>query len=279
MVVVFSNSHNMMLGRAAVATAFLIVCFTCSCCTITMSHAFRIEPFAPSAITKRKISLSRFQDKHSSSTALAAFLPSLLDPAISTTMDLLTALTFSGSMLLSANTHAASSDFSIFDSRIVYVLFLQLYLLLILFPTSRFTKQTLGSFEMPATFTLIHVCTVYFCLYVLSYVDPAATDYTVLRDFLHINNNDMASLSDNATTSLANVAIALHRQNHPVLTFDFFVPWWVWRDGIRRNMFTSHSILLCWFLGPSCGLLLHWLTCFLTGNSTVDKADQITDDD
>ena len=49
-----------------------------------------------------------------------------------------------------------------------------------------------------------------------------------------------------------------------VLTWDLFVGRWIWMDGLRRGIFTSHSVLLCNLIGPP-GLLLHWITCFLIG--------------
>jgi hypothetical protein len=49
-----------------------------------------------------------------------------------------------------------------------------------------------------------------------------------------------------------------------VLTWDLFVGRWIWLDGLRRGIFTSHSVLLCNLIGPP-GLLLHWATCVLSG--------------
>ena len=59
-----------------------------------------------------------------------------------------------------------------------------------------------------------------------------------------------------------------------VLTWDLFVGRWIWLDGLRRGIFTSHSVLLCNLIGPP-GLLLHWATCLvlgkgLPGNEAVD---------
>jgi len=45
---------------------------------------------------------------------------------------------------------------------------------------------------------------------------------------------------------------------------DLFVGRWIWLDGLRRGVFTSHSVLLCNLIGPP-GLLLHLATCLLTG--------------
>lgn len=49
-----------------------------------------------------------------------------------------------------------------------------------------------------------------------------------------------------------------------VLTWDLFVGRWIWLDGLRRGVFTSHSVLLCNLIGPP-GLLLHWITCLAVG--------------
>mmetsp|Transcript_14635 Transcript_14635/g.29570 ORF Transcript_14635/g.29570 Transcript_14635/m.29570 type:complete len:109 (-) Transcript_14635:2667-2993(-) len=49
-----------------------------------------------------------------------------------------------------------------------------------------------------------------------------------------------------------------------VLTWDLFVGRWIWLDGIKRGVFTSHSVLLSNLIGPP-GLLLHWATCVVTG--------------
>ena len=49
-----------------------------------------------------------------------------------------------------------------------------------------------------------------------------------------------------------------------VLTWDLFVGRWIWLDGIRRGIFTRHSVLFCNLIGPP-GLLLHWITCLVTG--------------
>ena len=45
-----------------------------------------------------------------------------------------------------------------------------------------------------------------------------------------------------------------------VLTWDFFVGRWIWRDGEKRGVFTPHSVLLTNLIGPP-GLMLHFLTC------------------
>lgn len=53
-----------------------------------------------------------------------------------------------------------------------------------------------------------------------------------------------------------------------VLTWDLFVGRWIWLDGLKRGIFTPHSVLLCNLIGPP-GLLLHWVTCIVTGKGIV----------
>ena len=49
-----------------------------------------------------------------------------------------------------------------------------------------------------------------------------------------------------------------------VLTWDLFVGRAIWLDGLKRGVFTSHSVLLCNLIGPP-GYLLHLATCLVTG--------------
>jgi len=49
-----------------------------------------------------------------------------------------------------------------------------------------------------------------------------------------------------------------------VLTWDLFIGRWIWLDGMKRGVFTSHSVLLSNLIGPP-GLVLHWVTCLVFG--------------
>ena len=49
-----------------------------------------------------------------------------------------------------------------------------------------------------------------------------------------------------------------------VLIWDLFVGRYIWLDGLKRGIFTSHSVLLVNLIGPP-GLLLHLLTCAVLG--------------
>ena len=51
-----------------------------------------------------------------------------------------------------------------------------------------------------------------------------------------------------------------------VLIWDLFVGRWIWLDGRRRDIFTSHSVLITNLIGPP-GLLIHFATCLVLGKA------------
>ena len=55
------------------------------------------------------------------------------------------------------------------------------------------------------------------------------------------------------------------------LIWDLFVGRYIWLDGRRRGIFTSHSILVTNFIGPP-GLLLHLLTCAIVGKGLPQES-------
>ena len=55
-----------------------------------------------------------------------------------------------------------------------------------------------------------------------------------------------------------------------VLIWDLFVGRYIWLDGLKRGVFTSHSVLLTNLIGPP-GLLLHLLTCAVVGKGLPDE--------
>lgn len=57
-----------------------------------------------------------------------------------------------------------------------------------------------------------------------------------------------------------------------VLTWDLFVGRAIWLDGLGRKVFTPHSVLLTNLIGPP-GLILHFLTCALTGAGLPPSED------
>ena len=55
------------------------------------------------------------------------------------------------------------------------------------------------------------------------------------------------------------------------LIWDLFVGRFIWLDGRKRGIFTSHSTLLTNLIGPP-GLLLHLLTCLVLGKGLPMEA-------
>mmetsp|Transcript_8357 Transcript_8357/g.23865 ORF Transcript_8357/g.23865 Transcript_8357/m.23865 type:complete len:216 (-) Transcript_8357:8-655(-) len=130
------------------------------------------------------------------------------------------------------------------------------WLLMILLPTNDITKKVMGSLDVVIFFALVHLFIVG-----TSIVQPGAT--APLLEF-----NDVFDPSKDSQAAFMNMVT-----NYPnfvaeewphVLTWDLFVGRWVWLDGLRRGIFTSHSVLFCNLIGPP-GLLLHWITCLVSG--------------
>jgi Domain of unknown function (DUF4281) len=59
-----------------------------------------------------------------------------------------------------------------------------------------------------------------------------------------------------------------------VLTWDLFVGRYVWLDGLKRNIVTGPAVLFCNLIGPP-GLLIHWITCTLSGKPILEKNEAI----
>jgi len=57
-----------------------------------------------------------------------------------------------------------------------------------------------------------------------------------------------------------------------VLTWDLFVGRYIWLDGLKRGIFTRHSVLLTNLIGPP-GLLVHFLTCAVIGKEPWNNED------
>lgn len=130
------------------------------------------------------------------------------------------------------------------------------WVLMILLPKNDITKKVMGSLDVVIFFALLH-----FFIVSASIVQPDST--APLLEF-----NDVFDPSKDSQAAFMNMVT-----NYPnfvaeewphVLTWDLFVGRWVWLDGLRRGIFTSHSVLFCNLIGPP-GLLMHWITCLLTG--------------
>jgi hypothetical protein len=152
-----------------------------------------------------------------------------------------------------------------------------LWLLMILIPNTKITKQIMGSWAPIVFFSLVHLFIVI--------VSASQTDGTApITEF-----NDVFAWQ--GLLSSENQAAMVGMMRYPnfvseewshVLTWDFFVGRLIWLDGIKRGVFTCHSVLLCNLIGPP-GLLLHSLTCLLYGKAplppTIDLIPDFLDEE
>lgn len=129
------------------------------------------------------------------------------------------------------------------------------WLLMILAPNAGFTKKTMEPLPVIITFSLCHLFIVLASISQDSGTAPIA-------EF-----NDVFDPSGNPQAAMVNMMrypnFVSEEWSH-VLTWDLFVGRWIWMDGLKRGIFTPHSVLLTNLIGPP-GLLLHFLTCTILG--------------
>ena len=129
------------------------------------------------------------------------------------------------------------------------------WLFLILLPNTGITKKLFGNLNLITVFCLVH-----FFIVATSILEPGGT--APMAEF-----NDVFDPSGDPQAAMLGMMrypnFVSEEWSH-VLTWDLFVGRYIWLDGIRRGVFTSHSVLLCNLIGPP-GLLLHLATCLVTG--------------
>ena len=129
------------------------------------------------------------------------------------------------------------------------------WLFLILLPNNVITKKLLGGYEIVTICCLVH-----FFIVSASIAQPDGTaPMTEFADVFDPNGDPQKAM-----VGMMQYPNFVSEEWSHVLTWDLFVGRWIWLDGLRRGVFTSHSVLLCNLIGPP-GLLLHWLTCIITG--------------
>ncbi|OEU09493.1 hypothetical protein FRACYDRAFT_220508 [Fragilariopsis cylindrus CCMP1102] len=129
------------------------------------------------------------------------------------------------------------------------------WVLMVLLPKNEITKKIMGTMDVVIFFALVH-----FFIVSASIMQPDST--APLLEF-----NDVFDPSKDSQAAFMNMVT-----NYPnfvaeewphVLTWDLFVGRWIWLDGLKRGIFTPHSVLFTNLIGPP-GLLLHWITCLVT---------------
>jgi len=143
------------------------------------------------------------------------------------------------------------------------------WLLMILLPKTEFTKKIMGKMDVVIFFSLVH-----FFIVSASIIQPGAT--APLLEF-----NDVFDPAKDSQAAFMNMVT-----NYPnfvaeewphVLTWDLFVGRYIWLDGLERGIFTSHSVLFTNLIGPP-GLLLHWVTCLVTGKGFGGSNEALDDE-
>jgi len=180
--------------------------------------------------------MNRYQNQHKSPLALNA----LLDPML----------------LADAIPPSVSPDSIQLAFRAATFFPQPLWGLLILLPNSDITKKIMGGLEIVTLCCLIH-----FFIVSASIIDPSGATAPV-EQFNGVF--DPSGDPQAAFMGLVKYPNFVSEEWSHVLTWDLFLGRWIWLDGLRRGIFTPHSVLLCNLIGPP-GLLLHFATCVVTG--------------
>ena len=142
-----------------------------------------------------------------------------------------------------------------------------LWLLLIFFPSSSFTKYIMGPLSSILLFSLVH-----FFIVVSSLLQSEGT--APMAEFANVF--DLSGDSLGGMMTMMKYPNFVSEEWSHVLTWDLFVGRWIWLDGLKRNIFTPHSILLTNLIGPP-GFLLHALTCLIQGKHLPNEMSDFTD--
>ena len=121
------------------------------------------------------------------------------------------------------------------------------------------TKKVMGGYGGIIAFALVHLFIV-----VVSASQPDGT--APIAEFSDVF--DPSGDPQKAMVGMMRYPNFVTEEWSHVLTWDLFVGRWIWLDGLKRGIFTPHSVLLTNLIGPP-GLLLHFATCLVTGKGIV----------
>ncbi|KAL3796144.1 hypothetical protein HJC23_000647 [Cyclotella cryptica] len=164
------------------------------------------------------------------------------------------------------------------------------WLFLILIPNANVTKRLMGGYGKLKTTSLSFIFAVDIISLLLTVELCVPKEIITLCCLVHVFIVTASIAQPDGTAPMAEFADVFDPSGDPqkamvgmmqypnfvseewshVLTWDLFVGRWIWMDGLRRGIFTSHSVLLCNLIGPP-GLLLHWVTCFLVGKGLPEN--------
>lgn len=148
-----------------------------------------------------------------------------------------------------------------------------LWILMVFAPDWSVTKKVMEPLWPVLFFCFVHLFIVFT---VASTNDDNLGDFTELAKVfdprVSINLFGDFSPQDSMMRLMKSPGFVSEEWSH-VLSWDLFVGRWVWLDGRRRGIFTSHSVLLCNLIGPP-GLLAHVATCLVLGRDLPGEADK-----
>jgi len=141
-----------------------------------------------------------------------------------------------------------------------------LWVLMIVFPTSQFTKKIMGN-----SLSIVAFCLVHLFIVITSINQPDGT--APMLEFQGVFDPSPTADPLKAMMGMMQYPNFVSEEWTHVLTWDLFVGRWIWMDGLKRGIFTPHSLLLCNLIGPP-GLLLHFITAAFTRTTDTEAKDE-----
>lgn len=145
-----------------------------------------------------------------------------------------------------------------------------LWLLMVLAPNWSVTRKVMEPLWPVLLFAAVHI---FIVINVASNNSDNLSDFTELAKVFdpRVSTNLLADFSPQAAMMnlMKSPGFVSEEWSH-VLAWDLFVGRWIYLDGQRRGIFTSHSVLFCNLIGPP-GILIHAATCLLTGKGLPEE--------
>ena len=138
----------------------------------------------------------------------------------------------------------------------------------------RFTRITIGVYHSSASTEIpLLCCLIHFVIVASSIAQQGAGVTAPLSEF-----NDVFDPSGDPQNAfmgmVSNYPNFVAEEWSHVLTWDLFVGRWIWLDGLKRNIATTApAVLFCNLIGPP-GLLIHWITCTVTGKPIFEPSEK-----
>eukprot|EP00931_Biecheleriopsis_adriatica_P001228 TRINITY_DN101512_c0_g1_i1.p1 TRINITY_DN101512_c0_g1~~TRINITY_DN101512_c0_g1_i1.p1 ORF type:complete len:257 (-),score=41.21 TRINITY_DN101512_c0_g1_i1:20-790(-) len=145
-----------------------------------------------------------------------------------------------------------------------------LWLAMVLAPNWSVTRKVMEPLWPTLLFAAVHIFIVF---------NVASTNSDNLSDFTELAKVFDPRVSLNLFGDFSPQVAMMNLMKSPgfvseewshVLAWDLFVGRWIYLDGQRRGIFTSHSVLFCNLIGPP-GLLLHAATCLVSGKGLPEE--------